>query len=198
MAIKYKLPKGWEDITVPQLIELERIQKADVGDFMPSLVKTYQILSLLTGYPYEHFEAMKISEAKELAEKIAFLNDYPEDQAVQYFWCGGYRWKMNFNINNLTGGQLIDHYELTKDQDRILANCNKLMALYCEPKKWFFFKKDMSYEDKQAILLDAPVKVVYPLTLFFCRLYPHLLNAIKDYLQKQEQLMKKELERMIR
>jgi hypothetical protein len=196
MAMKFKLPKSWNDVTVPQLIQLEEIRtdKSIDEQISPSLVRSYLILSLFTGMPYDYFESMKISEAKKLIEKIAFINSYPPDNIVNYFWCGGYRWKVNINLNNLTGGNLIDHYELTRDQDKILINCNKILAMYCEPLSLMFFKKEMSYEKKCEILLKAPVQVVYPLTVFFCRLYPQLLEVTKDYLIKAEKEMKELIE----
>lgn len=196
MAIKYKLPKGWHEVTVPQLMQLEEIQadKSINNEISPALVRTYLILSLFTGFPYEHFEEMKIIEAKKLAEKISFLSVYPSENAVQYFWCAGYRWKVNFNIDNLTGGNVIDHYELSKDPERVLQNCNKLIALYCTPYKFMFFKKKMDEKKKAELLIKAPVQVVYPLTVFFCKLYPLLLDSIKDYLRKQEKEMREMVE----
>lgn len=192
-----KLPKSWGEITIPQLIEIEAIHndKSIDGGLMPAYTRGLLKLSLITGVDYDVFEQMPIAEGSRLLKQIDFLNTYPSEKAVNGFRCGGYYWKVSCDVRNLSAAQVIDHQELTKEQDNTLKNCHKIMALYCTPYKWGRVV-NMDDSDKAEILINAPVKVVYPLTVFFCKLYPSLLEITKDYLNKELVKMKKEMEEL--
>jgi len=66
------------------------------------------------------------------------------------------------------------------------------MALYCQPYK-FGFKKKIENKDKAEILKETPIAVIYPLVVFFCNLYPTLLEAIRDYLSSADKILTNKL-----
>ena len=189
------LPKSWADVSLKQLIQIEEItnDKSLDKDFAPEYTRGLLKLSVFTGESLDYYEALPIKEGRALIQSISFLNEYPKETAVNKFKCGGYTWKVSCDVNNLSGGQVIDHYEFTKNQDKILANCNKLMAMYCTPYK-YFRKVKLSDKEKGELLQDVPVQVVYPLTVFFCKVYPLFLKATTDYLEKATEDLKKEME----
>lgn len=192
-----RLPKNWNQVNLKQLIELDIIFRDESinKEFAPDIVRSCYVLSVLTGKPYDYFESIPVSEVRSMMSKVAFIHTYPSEKSIQYFNCAGIRWKVNYSVNSMSAGEMIDHYELTKDPGKLLENSVKLMAMYCRPYRLYFFKRKMSKERKQELLSKCPVSVVYPLTLFFCSLYPSLLEATRDYLNQQtkemESLLKK-------
>lgn len=189
-----KLPRSWADVTIPQLMELEAIEKDTSIDkeLFPAITRGIYRLGVFTKIPAEKYEEMSQKAILDEIRKIDFLKEYPKEKAVQHFYCGGYFWKVNHKVQDIKAKELIDHYELTKEPHLIMAHCHKIMALYCTPYK-YFRKVKMDNIEKSNILINAPVQVIYPLTVFFCKVYPHLLNATKDYLTKITTEMEKEL-----
>lgn len=190
-----KIPKSWNDVTLKHLIELENIRNDKSIDAEPyaEITRNLLILSLFTGISFEKYETMPMSELKSDIEKIAFLNVLPDSEIKKKFKCGGYTWKVLFDVNEMSAQELVDHYELTKDGSKVIENANKLMALYCKPYK-FGFKKNIDYKLKAEILQDAPISVLYPLVVFFCNLYPLLLEGIEDFLKVANQELKMKFE----
>lgn len=193
--MKGKLPKSWDDVTLRHLIEIENIRNDKSIDKEPyaDLTRNLLMMSLFTGIPYGFYEEMPLNELKEDIKSIEFLKELPSDKPRKKFKCGGYSWKVNFDINELTANDFVEHYELTKDTTKVISNANKIMALYCQCYK-YGFKKKLENKDKAEILKETPITVIYPLVVFFCNLYPTLLEAIKDYLSSADKILMKKLE----
>jgi len=193
--MKGKLPKSWDDVTLRHLIEIENIRNDKSIDKEPyaDLTRNLLMLSLFTGIPFGFYEEMPLSELKEDIKSIEFLKELPSENPRKKFKCGGYSWKVNFDINELTANDFVEHYELTKDSTKVISNANKIMALYCQPYK-FGFKKKLENKDKAEILKETPIAVIYPLVVFFCNLYPTLLEAIRDYLSSADKILMNKLE----
>jgi hypothetical protein len=193
--MKGKLPKSWDDVTLRHLIEIENIRNDKSIDKEPyaDLTRNLLMLSLFTGIPFGFYEEMPLNELKEDIKSIEFLRELPSDKPRKKFKCGGYSWRVNFDINELTANDFVEHYELTKDSTKVISNSNKILALYCHPYK-FGFKKKLENKDKAEILKESPITVIYPLVVFFCNLYPTLLEAIKDYLSSADKILMKKLE----
>jgi hypothetical protein len=192
--MKGKLPKSWDDVTLRHLIEIENIRNDKSIDKEPyaDLTRNLLMLSLFTGIPFGFYEEMPLSELKEDIKSIEFLKELPSENPRKKFKCGGYSWKVNFDINELTANDFVEHYELTKDSTKVISNANKIMALYCQPYK-FGFKKKIENKDKAEILKETPIAVIYPLVVFFCNLYPTLLEAIRDYLSSADKILTNKL-----
>ena len=191
-----KLPKSWADVTVPQLIELEAINNDESlkSEPYPDITKALLTLSLFSGESYEFLEGQPISYWKPQLKKLAFLDSMPSERAVQKFRSGGYTWRVNFDLKKLSAGEYIDLYELTKDKTIILQNSGKILSLFCTPCNLFGQKVNIDKLKKQELLYNAPVNVVYPLTVFFCNLLKAYTEIIEGYLislnQKANQEMK--------
>lgn len=192
--MKGKLPKSWDDVTLRHLIEIENIRndKSIDGEAYSDLTRNLLMMSLFTGVPYSNYEEMPMNELKEDIKSIEFLKELPSDKLRKKFKCGGYKWKVNFDINELTANDFVEHYELTKDSTKVISNANKIMALYCQCYK-YGFKKKLENKDKAEILKETPITILYPLVVFFCNLYPTLLEAIKDYLSSADKILTKKL-----
>ena len=185
-----KTPKNWNDVSLKQLIEIEAIRndKSIDKEIYPDITRSLLILSLFTGIPYSEYEQIPLNKLQEEISKIKFLSELPKTEVVRKFYHKGYYWKVNFDLKELTAQQFINHYELTKDSEKIFENANKLMAIYCVPQR-FFIKSKMTDERKQELMKDCPVSVIYPLVVFFCNLFPILFEGIKDYLNQADEFL---------
>lgn len=192
-----KTPKNWKDVSLKQLIEIEAIRndKSIDKEPYPDLTRSLLILSLFTGVPYDEYEAKPLDQLKQEVSRLSFLSKLPEAKLIRKFYHRGYFWRVNFDLKKLTAQQFINHYELTKDTEKIFENANKLMAIYCVPQR-FFMKSKMTDERKQQLMQDCPISVIYPLVLFFCNLYPLLLEATEDYLKQASNQLKETMEKV--
>lgn len=192
--MKSKLPKSWNDVTLRHLIEIENIRndKSIDGEPYAEITRSLLMLSLFTGVSYEEYESMPISSLKKEIKSIEFLNELPNGEPVKKFKCGGYSWKVIFDVNEFTAQEFVNHYELTKDPTKVMQNADKLLAIYCKPYKFGFAKK-LEQNKICEILKDAPIKVIYPLTLFFCNLIMILSEDLKVYLNNADKIMAKKL-----
>ena len=191
-----RLPKDWHQVNLKQLIEIEAIRndKSLDSEPYPDITKALLILSVFTGIPYDEYEQMPLDNLKKDIAKLSFMTQLPDAELIKFFFHKGYMWRVNFDLQKLTAQQFISHYEITKDTEKILENANKLLAMYCVPSR-FFVKSKMKDEQKGELLKDCSVGVIYPLVLFFCSLYPLLLEATKDYLSKANEQLKETMEK---
>ena len=192
-----KLPKSWNDVSLKQLIEIEAIRndKSLDSEPYPDITRALLILSVFTGKPFEQYEQMPLDSLKNDISKLSFMTNLPDAGLVKFFYHKGYVWRVNFDLQKLTAQQFINHYEISKDHFKILENANKLLAMYCVPSR-FFVKSKMDDNKKSELLKDCSVGVIYPLVLFFCNLYPNLLEATKDYLNKANNQLKETMEKV--
>jgi hypothetical protein len=192
-----KLPKSWNDVSLKQLIEIEAIRndKSIDNELYPDLTRSLLILSLFTGVPFEHYENKPINDLHKELNKLKFLTELPKAEFIKSFYHKGYKWKVEFDLKQLSAQQFINHYELTKDSTKVFENAHKLMAIYCSPKR-LWIKTKMTDERKQELMMNCPISVVYPLTLFFCNLYPILFEGIKDYLNHASQFLNQTWEKV--
>lgn len=193
MSKKKKLPKDYSEVTIKQLIELKAIDEDKTIDTEPAphLTRALLRLSVFNDVPYEELESMPISELKDDIKKLGFLDTLPSDKKVEWFKCGGYWWKVNYDITKLSAGSYIDLDMYVKDPDKVLENTHKIMALFCTPFRWLR-KTTLKDEVKWDKLRDVPVSVAYPLTVFFCNLFKNLIESLPDYLQKESENLMKE------
>lgn len=193
MKRKKRLPRDYSEVTIKQLIELKAIDEDKTIDTEPAphLTRALLRLSVFNDVPYEELESMPISELKDDIKKLGFLDTLPSDKKVEWFKCGGYWWKVNYDITKLSAGSYIDLDMYVKDPDKVLENTHKIMALFCTPFRWLRKTKlpDEVMWDK---LKDVPVSVAYPLTVFFCNLFQNLIESLPDFLQKESKKLMKE------
>ena len=193
MSKKKRLPRDYSEVTIKQLIELKAIDEDKTIDAEPAphLTRALLRLSVFNDVPYEELESMPISELKDDIKKLGFLDTLPSDKKIEWFKCGGYWWKVNYDITKLSAGSYIDLDMYVKDPDKVLENTHKIMALFCTPFRWLRKTKlpDEVMWDK---LKDVPVSVAYPLTVFFCNLFQTFIESLPDFLQSQSEKLMKE------
>lgn len=188
-----RLPKDYTEVTISQLIELKAIDddKSIDTEPAPELTRALLRLSVFNGVPYEELEQMPISDLKSDLKKMDFLNTLPSDKPIEWFKCGGYWWKVNFDITKLTAGNYIDMDMWVKDPEMILSNSHKILSVFCQPFKWLRKYNKLTDEEKYEKLKHCPVSVAYPLSVFFCNLFNSLIESIPDsLLNESKQLMK--------
>ena len=111
---KKKLLKkiNWSDITIAknkQIVELFEKYKDNLDD--PMFV--YELTAVAYGKPFEWIEAMTISEANAYANTLNFIREKPKVRvAKQFYYLNGHKYKVTFNMQNLSTSQYIDFQQL--------------------------------------------------------------------------------------
>lgn len=199
--MKPKLPKSWKDITLEQYADIYDItqQKPDTSNPFWELDQHCQLLSVVTGDPYDKLIDLQTAEIKKRFRAISFLSTPPAEKQIRSFRTGGYRWHVNYDITRGTASQYIDISELSKETHNLIHNAPQIMAVYCEPTRFNPIKLkwepvEMSHSDKVELLKRCPVSVAYPLTVFFCKVWKNLISNTGGYLSQMLSTIQKELQ----
>ncbi len=189
MSMRFKIPKSWDDITIEQYQEINRLDKSDEIDYLVSLV------SIVCHLDVETVESMDLKKLRDLGTSLAFIKTMP-DKFVNDFKLNGKKYIVDCNIAHITTGQYIDlnkYIELGIEE-----NMHKILTLFCLPTKRKFLKrvslkygKGYDLNELSVELLKTPISVAYPLALFFCKLLEKSMPAIQDSLIQEVEEMKK-------
>ena len=127
---------------------------------------------------------MPISELKSDIKKLEFLNTLPSDKVVEWFKCGGYWWKVNFDITKLTAGNYIDMDMWVKEPEKILSNSHKILSLFCQPFKWLRKYNKMTDEDKYEKLKHCRFGFNNNILKTFWKNISQYINLSEDFIRE--------------
>lgn len=106
---KNSLPKiNWSDITIAKNKAIMALydKYRDVDD---DIMFLYELTAVAYGKPIEWIEEMKISEANEYANSLAFINQRPKVRvAKQSYTLNGHKYNVTYNMTALSTSQYID------------------------------------------------------------------------------------------
>lgn len=116
---------GFNKVTVKQFIELAKVDKD-----LPFYDRICRRLSILTGKPEEHFEAMEFDKLNALAASISFLDVAPVVKVKPVLWLRGTRYVLKDKPAeyNTSAYLAFKTYEKTKEQ-----NIHHLLAWMYRP-----------------------------------------------------------------
>lgn len=186
------IPKGWENLTISNYISLK-----PVLDDRTSNVATRNInlLCALSGSFREDVMQLPVTEIREkLAPQLSFLNDIEQLQSYPLkdtFEINGQRYKLTLNVVNQTAGQYMSVTQILADDDRDVywRKLHSVLAAISHPIDDKGNKQEQPndyYITTANIFKDnLTMDIVYPLSVFFCSLYPILTKGIQDYSEKQ-------------
>lgn len=174
------LPTSWSNLTVKDFIKVHRI--ASSPDYTNVSDKLLDIAAELSDMPLT-------SLPMEAVHRLQFIltPDKMGGKLARYLYLKGHLFKPATKPNKWTAGQYIDISEYTKDPDKIINNMHYLFAALCVECHWWGApkKKQMPFEQKADLILNMPVSLIYPYTLFFCNNLTNLTNATQTFLEKQ-------------
>lgn len=202
-----KLPKSWDDITIPKYLEYYTIltTKADILD------REVRVLSCLSGLPIKEIEALKTNELLAHIKSLNFLQELPSEAIPAYFKVNGNKYKVAITFRDMTAGQFINFNEVLKDikPEDINYQMAELIACMCskQEKGIFFENGKLSFsryryngfhETSEEFKKHMNIRIAYPLFVFFCNVIQRLLPATKDYLMLEAKKIKRELKKQDR
>lgn len=116
MNIKYKKMKNnkeinWSDITISQLLKINKIDKNIDED-----EKRLHVLSIVYNKPLEEIYSQPLSVTVEMLKTIIGLENPPKKKLIKgKYEINGHKYKLFTNVSNFTTAQYIDFQILSKD-----------------------------------------------------------------------------------
>lgn len=210
----FYMPENWDEITFRKFQSIQEIE-------LPKEEENYleykiDVLAELLGCYIEDLNEVKLSSLGELWSKCEWiLNTKPVAELPNLIKLSdGKDYYFDSNLENSSIGQWIDLENLMKDN--FWQNAHKIASIFIRPVKkvkynfnrWKGWKKENypikavdvedynpDVADKTAdLLLDAPVTIIYTLSVFFWSFSIELLNTIlKNSINHIPEQMKKEM-----
>lgn len=196
-----EIPSSWSEVTVEQFTALQNVMK---HDDLHEYEKNVAIISIMSGWSEAAVKELSLKSYTNVMKSLAFLSSAVEGKLQKYMMANGKKYRIESDVEKLTGGQYITLMHLMKDQDKVMDNMADILALFCIPstKTWFGWK-DGTYnsEKHNAVAADmkkAKMDVVYPLTAFFFESYKNYARSMQVYLAMMAKTNLKEAEKKLK
>lgn len=196
--MRVKLPASWHSIPISKFPVLYDILKDPNID---STDKDIRIISELSGISVSTIEQIDKKGLIELIKSVRFIFSMEFPKAVNEFKHEGYVWKINYDVTKLSGRDFISLSKYNETEDSTMQNLVQIASLFIKPykKKWFRLKQMLlSDEETNELIGSAPVSIIYPMCVFFCKVLKDLLPVIQDYLKSQETKILKKIQNEIK
>jgi hypothetical protein len=196
-----QLPSSWSEVTVEQFAALQNVMK---HDDLHEYEKNVAIISIMSGWSEAAVKELSLKSYTNVMKSLAFLSSAVEGKLQKYMMANGTKYRIESDVEKLTGGQYITLMHLMKDQDKVMDNMADILALFCIPsKKTWFGWKDGTYNSEQhnAVAADmkkAKMDVVYPLSAFFFESYKNYARSMQVYLAMMAKTNLKEAEKKLK
>lgn len=188
--------KSWKDISLAKALKLIRIN-AEGKDTLDLIIEQMAILKDKSSY---EIELMNPTELIAEANKLTWLNKLPKEKLTKVIKVNGREYGIT-NLERICLAQMIDiesYYEqgLNDNIEKILS------VLYLPIKKRIPLTNSYTLheyepsEEREADMLDMDMETMWGTALFFYRGVKAYSNAMTDYLEKQKEKRKIELEVM--
>ena len=176
----------WGDITIAQHKKILDLCKDGDDDIM----YLYQLTAIAYNKPMEWIEGMKISEANNYANTLAFINEKPKPKTAKgYYTLNGHRYKTTMNLQEVNTAQYLDFQQLA-DKSREMPAEFLSIILIPEGKKY-----NEGY-DLQTVVSDIEnymtVEEAFGLTAFFFNLLQISMRLSLRKLKRLERKARKE------
>lgn len=201
-----KLPTGWHEVNLRQLVELDQLRQR--SDLDPTELMT-QTLSVLSGVHIDDVEALPYVYLIGKYNRLTWLSSYPDRKPKRpRFRLKGKMYRITTNPASLSAGEFATLQTLTEN-GAMLENLHRIVAcLMIEQRKVRLGWQDVRYNKVDAaeqfhiksdlVLNHLSVADCYPYALFFSTLLPELLKVSKTYLEKTAKKLRRELRKEMR
>jgi hypothetical protein len=195
-----KLPKSWKEITIKQFVECQGILLDTNVDIIEREV---MYLSTLSGETIDTIESLPLNKIKEYVKAMEFLKTLPEgkdwEKLPKYFRLKGRTFYFDYDITKIRGGQYVDFMSFMK-QDTV-SNMHNLLACVCVPSRFILFKGkydgERHRETAQLFYERMTMDIAYPIVVFFCKVFQHLIPSIHSLVENQLTTLNLEMEKLI-
>lgn len=166
--------------------------------------KNLRLLSLLSGEPVNYFESLPFHKLKQAIAKVQFLNDLNSINCrlPLTFSIGKRIYDVVHHPAKLSSGQYIDLMNILSQcntQKDINERMHDLLAVICIPRRCLFFKGKyngaLHKQTAELFYQRLTMDIAYPIALFFCRFWEHLIPAIKTCLESEKNELQEMMEK---
>ena len=189
-----RLPNKWSEVTLKQYQEVIEVSLID----MDEIDKHIKIISILTEQPEDKIADLPLPAIKSCIKWINFIYQTPiQTKAKQKVKIGNRKYKVNLEVNKLSGGEYIDLTTYTKDKETINANLHFIISIFLHEVNIFGRIKKSNYttnakgefcqklecrnEIAEYIKDKITMDLVFNLSGFFLKLYESLMAVTLDY-----------------
>lgn len=199
-----RIATKWSDVSLKQYMEIADINAID----MDELDKQVKILSILSKTSEDVICQMNISNLKEAIRHCQFIYTKPLAGSIAtYMRIKGKRYKVNKELNTLSGGEYIDLTSLIKEPKDITRNLPKIISIFFHPVNIFGYRKKECFENGNQTLAsrnetskliedNLMMDDVMNLSGFFLKNWEGLTKATLDYSELQTKKVRKKLNRL--
>lgn len=182
----------WEDITIKQYKEIERISKLKIQADFEAIDRHIMILSCLQGKDGEYYYKLPITQLeREISSNLDFFKSELKPRLNNVIEVNGEKYRVDYNIRNMNGGQYMSYMIFMADNP---DNYALLMTTLCIPegaKGWGEGYDPMELVDK--FEEHMPIVDVLGVCSFFSQLLKVLtLVTLSSSTKKLKKEMKKE------
>jgi hypothetical protein len=181
--------RGWKDVTLVQLQEIEALPKYD-----NELDMMLNYVSILLDKDSSEIENMHVSDILLEFERWRFLSTKPKEKHQPIITLNGVRYGAVV-LNELTLGQIADIEAYITEG--LIENLHKVFSvLYLPIKSYNPITKKVVLEeyepdkDRQNAFLYATMDILYPQMLFFYHIVKDYLQGILLYSEEEMKKMK--------
>lgn len=200
-----KLPTKWSNVRLKQYIDIVEVSAVD----MDELDKSVKILAILSGEKEDFFLELPLALVKDYIRKIQFIYTKPEGGVLRHTKrIGTKKFKINYRLSDITGGEYIDLTGFVKDPIKVTQNLPSILAIFFKPINWLGLeKKDCYHNGNQTvesriatakIIQDLPMDEVSALSGFFLRSYEALMKVTIQQIEKANKKNRKTIEKLFR
>lgn len=192
METKIKLPQSWDEVTIGQWQEIDKIQADN------EISKYIETLSILADVDPEEFRQLSIPEYREVQEQTKFLGLPLKNEVKIKFELNGVKYGMIPHLDFITAGEWMDA-EVWKDKpaDNLHLYCALLFRpITKETEDDYEIEKHIpaGFQKRAELFKDLlPITTVYGTILFFSTLGIECMKSLADYLEVDMKRMEKEM-----
>ena len=181
--------KGWKDIKLYQLQELESLPEFD--DELDLIVNQ---MSILKDTDTSEIEEMNITDLMNEFSEYAFLKDIPKEKQIKVISIDDRKYGM-VDLSKMTLGQMVDIEEYVTDG--LMKNMHKILSVLYLPiikqnplTKKYELDKYIPDEERENDLLNTSMDQLYPTMLFFWSIVKNFLsNSVQSSVVTLEKRM---------
>jgi len=158
-----------------------------------TLESKIKAVAFITGMTIEEVENLPIEQFKKLGKGLEFP-ELKDDGYKPVLRLKGLKLISASTIKELTAGEFVDLTHYTKDQESIIENLHKILAIFYKPKYgWFNKKKYTRAEVSDKILNEVDIKDAYGYSVFFLKSWNRFIKIIKPFLIAKLKIAEKDL-----
>lgn len=188
-----KIPRNWKDITLPIFEAAYRVEQDQYDD---EIDRQIDWLAAVTQCSREDIAAMNLKELADLKNKLQWITRPKFNERIPKFFTAGNRlWEVTTEVDKLTAAQYAELCTWMK-QDPMM-NLDKVMASLTTRRRWWLFRSvyDGSTHSERAAIFRKGLNmaIIYPVALFFFRVFTRSMDDIRASLDRQKHQATKEL-----